>query len=184
MARDSQETRRRLLDAATREFAERGIAGARVDRIADSAGVNKSLIYTYFGNKDGLFDAVFSAMIDNTVSEAPFDAMDVPGYAGRLFDQYLERPEVLRLAVWDRLERDGVGGELGREVTARKLASIEAAQAAGALTSKLEPEELLGVVTSIVGMTTLATPRVRELDDEQRAVLRAKIVKAVTVALD
>ena len=47
----------RILDAATAEFSARGIAGARVDRIADAAACNKALLYSYFGNKDQLFDA-------------------------------------------------------------------------------------------------------------------------------
>ncbi|BCL80549.1 helix-turn-helix transcriptional regulator [Ktedonobacteria bacterium brp13] len=55
MGRDIQETKKRLLNAATNEFARRGIAGARVDRIADLAGCSKALIYDYFGNKDQLF---------------------------------------------------------------------------------------------------------------------------------
>ncbi|MFD6108194.1 TetR/AcrR family transcriptional regulator, partial [Nocardia salmonicida] len=50
-------TKARILQAATDEFATYGIAGARVDRIAKTAGANKNLIYIYFGGKDQLFDA-------------------------------------------------------------------------------------------------------------------------------
>ena len=53
---NGERSRRRILEAAAEEFAERGIAGARVDRIAASSGVNKSQMYSYFGSKDGLFD--------------------------------------------------------------------------------------------------------------------------------
>lgn len=42
-----------LLNAATVVFAERGFAGARVDEIAARAGVNKALIYAYYGDKKG-----------------------------------------------------------------------------------------------------------------------------------
>ncbi|TYB83314.1 TetR/AcrR family transcriptional regulator [Maritimibacter fusiformis] len=55
---DSEDTRRALLDAARREFAAGGLEGARVDRIAASAGVNKQLVYHYFGSKDDLYGAV------------------------------------------------------------------------------------------------------------------------------
>ena len=55
---DAQATRRRLLDAAYSEFAQYGIAGARVDRIAEAADSNKAQIYHYFGGKIQLFDAV------------------------------------------------------------------------------------------------------------------------------
>jgi TetR/AcrR family transcriptional regulator len=51
-------TRRKLLTAARREFAKSGLAGARVDEIAARAGVNKQLVYHYFGDKDALYLAV------------------------------------------------------------------------------------------------------------------------------
>ncbi len=56
--RDPVATRRKLLTAARREFAENGLAGARVDEIAARAGVNKQLVYHYFGDKDALYLAV------------------------------------------------------------------------------------------------------------------------------
>jgi len=56
--RDPAATRRKLLTAARREFARSGLAGARVDEIAARAGVNKQLVYHYFGDKDALYLAV------------------------------------------------------------------------------------------------------------------------------
>ncbi len=56
--RDPAATRQKLLTAARREFARSGLAGARVDEIADRAGVNKQLVYHYFGDKDALYLAV------------------------------------------------------------------------------------------------------------------------------
>ena len=56
--RDPAATRQKLLAAARREFAESGLAGARVDEIAARAGVNKQLVYHYFGDKDALYLAV------------------------------------------------------------------------------------------------------------------------------
>jgi len=56
--RDPAATRTKLLAAARREFAGRGLAGARVDEIAARAGVNKQLVYYYFGDKDALYLAV------------------------------------------------------------------------------------------------------------------------------
>jgi TetR/AcrR family transcriptional regulator len=56
--RDPVATRKKLLTAARREFANNGLAGARVDEIADRAGVNKQLVYHYFGDKDALYLAV------------------------------------------------------------------------------------------------------------------------------
>ena len=56
--RDPARTRQKLLVAARREFAQAGLAGARVDEIAARAGVNKQLVYHYFGDKDALYLAV------------------------------------------------------------------------------------------------------------------------------
>jgi TetR/AcrR family transcriptional regulator len=53
----SVETKTRILDAALREFSANGLAGARMDRIAASASVNKALIYYYFESKDNLYIA-------------------------------------------------------------------------------------------------------------------------------
>ena len=55
MAWDVERTKRLLLDAATAEFSEHGLAGARVDRIAAAARVNKEPIYQYFRKKDEHF---------------------------------------------------------------------------------------------------------------------------------
>ena len=79
-------TMRRLLQAATEEFATHGIAGARVDRIAAAAKANKALIYSYFGNKDQLFDAVMEAQVARVLDEVAFTPEDLPGYAASLFD--------------------------------------------------------------------------------------------------
>ncbi|HWA36496.1 MAG TPA: helix-turn-helix domain-containing protein, partial [Burkholderiales bacterium] len=54
-SRDPDRTRRRILDAATVEFARFGLGGARVDRIAERARANKRMRYYYFGSKEDLF---------------------------------------------------------------------------------------------------------------------------------
>jgi len=52
------DSREKILDAALVEFAEFGRAGARVDRIAQRAGLNKAMLYYHFGSKDDLFSAL------------------------------------------------------------------------------------------------------------------------------
>jgi AcrR family transcriptional regulator len=59
--RDPERTRRRILEAATAEFARYGLGGARIDRIARRAGANKRMLYYYFGGKDALFLAALEA---------------------------------------------------------------------------------------------------------------------------
>src|ERR1017187_3138896 len=53
----SAETRARILDAALTEFSTNGLAGARMDRIATTAGVNKALLYYYYDSKENLYTA-------------------------------------------------------------------------------------------------------------------------------
>jgi AcrR family transcriptional regulator len=56
--RDADRSQKDILDAALVEFTEQGLGGARMDRIAERAGVNKRLIYYYFESKESLFLAV------------------------------------------------------------------------------------------------------------------------------
>jgi TetR/AcrR family transcriptional regulator len=65
-------TRTRILEAATVEFSANGLAGARTERIAEAAGVNKALLYYYFRSKDALYaaalDAVAARMAESSMS--------------------------------------------------------------------------------------------------------------------
>jgi AcrR family transcriptional regulator len=108
MPYDSAATRARLVDAAYREFSERGLAGARVDRIASVAQANKQAIYAYFGSKDDLFDAVMADRLGVLADAVPFSPDDLPGYAGALFDALTSAPDLMRLTAWRTLERDDV----------------------------------------------------------------------------
>jgi AcrR family transcriptional regulator len=185
MPGDAQATRRRLLDAARAEFAEHGIAGARVDRIADAATSNKAQIYHYFGSKDDLFDAVFDELVEETLRETPLDPDDLPGYAAGLFDRYERRPDIMRLATWYRLERAATRPPLQARVGANKdkVARIAAAQAAGTLPSTFAPADLLTLVTAIAAMWTGRTPEDLAVSRRGRAHRRQVVVDAVTALL-
>jgi AcrR family transcriptional regulator len=149
--RDAEATKRRILEAATAEFAAHGIAGARVDRIAAAADANKSLIYAYFGNKDALFDAVFESMVATTVEEIAIDGEDLPGFAARVFDHRLEHPELTRLVAWDRLERDGAGieGEAVQAAHDLKVKAIARAQREGRIASTLGAAALMEFILAV-----------------------------------
>jgi TetR/AcrR family transcriptional regulator len=58
----ADQTRARILNAATREFSANGLAGARTERIAEAAGVNKALLYYYFRSKDALYAAALESV--------------------------------------------------------------------------------------------------------------------------
>jgi len=64
----ADQSRARILEAATREFSLNGLAGARTERIAEAAGVNKALIYYYFQGKDALYTAALEAVAERMVA--------------------------------------------------------------------------------------------------------------------
>ncbi|GAA4053660.1 TetR family transcriptional regulator [Arthrobacter methylotrophus] len=108
MAWDTERTKRLLLEAATAEFCHFGLAGARVDRIAATAGVNKERIYQYFGKKDLLFDAVIASQLSKVVDEVRIEGSGpeaLADYAGRLFDHHHQDATLPRLLFWEGLER-------------------------------------------------------------------------------
>ncbi|OLT18619.1 hypothetical protein BJF78_00410 [Pseudonocardia sp. CNS-139] len=182
MPGDAETTRRRLIEAATVEFSAYGIAGARVDRIAAAARSNKAQIYHYFGSKDGLFDAAFNALVVASVRAAPLDPLDLPEYAGRLFDTYEERPEILRLATWYRLERGGTTEPLAVIVDSirDKLDAIAAAQQRGDLPGEDDPVTVLGLVLHLAQVWSSAAPEFALfLPRLSRAQRRAALVDAV-----
>ncbi|GAX55339.1 TetR/AcrR family transcriptional regulator [Streptomyces olivochromogenes] len=145
MPRDSSATKARLLDAAFTEFAAYGIAGARVDRIAESAGANKRLIYAYFGNKEQLFDEVLRRAMTAGAESVPFDVEDLPGYAGAIFDHLVARPDLMRLRLWKLLERPAATG-LEPDAFRRKAGEVADAQQRGELAQGMEPADLLTMV--------------------------------------
>lgn len=111
----SDATRRALLRAGREEFAEQGLAGARVDAIAEAAGVNKERIYGIFGSKDKLFDAVLiDAMQEFTeVVDPLWKTGDIGGFVGDLFDYQRRHPQLLRLLTWESLHRGGDAHDVG-----------------------------------------------------------------------
>lgn len=94
------------------EFAEYGDAGARIDRIARLAGANKSLIYSYFGNKQELYARVLHEaylQIRAGERELKLDQLD-PREAIRALmkftmEHYLRAPWFLRLLATENLRR-------------------------------------------------------------------------------
>jgi AcrR family transcriptional regulator len=179
VAGDSEATRRRLVAAATAEFAAHGIAGARVDRIAGAAKSNKAQIYHYFGSKDELFNAVFNAMCVETVTEVPIDAANLPEYAARLFDSYEDRPYVQRLATWYRLERAGSAEPLALVLASNKdkAAKIAAAQKEGLVPKRFSAVELLGLLLHLSSLWAGAMPEYEVLAGRYSRAHRRRVVK-------
>src|SRR3954451_15515916 len=88
--------KQRVLAAALSEFAEHGVAGARVDRIARAAKTSKERVYAYFRSKEELYVAVAADQLQQVMDSTSLDPADLPGYVGELFDFYIAHPEMLR----------------------------------------------------------------------------------------
>jgi AcrR family transcriptional regulator len=67
--KDKIDSRGKILDGAAEEFIEFGFSGARVDRIAARANINKAMIYYYFSSKEGLYQAVIDEHVDRLGEE-------------------------------------------------------------------------------------------------------------------
>jgi AcrR family transcriptional regulator len=178
-------THRRILDAATGEFARVGLAGARMDRITAASGANKAQLYAYFGSKEGLFDAVIADRVEASTSDGPFDADDLPGWAVQIYDQNLQFPDLARLIAWTRLERRPTGRWFDSTQHDSKLTAVEAAQAAGRLRAG-DPADLLIL---LIGMASAWSPassvytatndEPRSDHDRRRALLRDSVARTV-----
>ncbi len=122
--RDADRSQQTILLAARDEFAQHGLAGARVDRVAERAGLNKRLIYYYFSSKDELFLAVLeAAYADIRAAEQQLHLADMPPAQAirRLteftWEYYLAHPEFLTLLNSENLEH---GRHLEHSTRARK----------------------------------------------------------------
>ena len=185
MAWSTEETKRRLMEAATAEFAARGLAGTTMEQIAKRAGINKERLYNYFGDKQRLFATVLSEELGKVAEAVPIDVVrdeDAGEYAGRCFDYMAVHPELIRLLQWEALEYgdDEVPDEVGRtEHYRQKVDSFSNTQHGGALSGQSEAAHLFSLVLAvsqwwftvpqIARMVTGAPARNRAERDRRRA---------------
>ena len=190
MAWDTERTRRLLLEAATVEFSEHGLAGARVDRIAAAAGVNKERIYQYFGKKDELFATVLAEALQVALQAVQVEGTGpqaVGDYAARLFDHHMANGHIPRLVYWEGLERGIAAADspVRAEFHAEKVTRIQRMLPG---VGRVEAGELLLTLVSLVN----AWPVLPQLDalivplagdgSTRIAARRAAIVATVTAA--
>jgi TetR/AcrR family transcriptional regulator len=94
-----EQSRAAILDAAVREFSREGVAGARTDSIARAARVNKALLYYYFEDKEGLYNAVLDqvfgellAAVEEVLSRDLPPKEKIVAYARTHFDYIANHP--------------------------------------------------------------------------------------------
>ena len=165
--RDPERTRRRILDAALKEFSARGFAGARVGSIARRAQVNKRMLYHYFGDKEGLFRAVLRHKISERMSRAEVLApqTDVVSSLPIWFKQNCLDTDWVRLLAWESLQttKDSVLDEKERRRIARQVAArIRQKQVAGKLRQDV-PAEFLQLAKVSLAMFPQALPQLARI---------------------
>ncbi len=197
--RDADKTRLNILEAAEAEFAAKGLAGARVDVVAEEAGANKRMIYYYFGSKEDLYLAVLERVYtDMRVAEAELalEAMAplaaITCLAEFKFDYPAQHPPLIPLLNSENL----LGGEyLRRSLRLREMqisliARLEAILARGAadgtLREGIDPLHLYLTISAISyfyfsNNPTLSTAFGRDLATaDERAARRRHVVDVVT----
>ena len=108
----SQITKARLLSVAIVAFAEKGFAGTTVDEIVGAAGINKRMVYHYFGSKEKLYQAVLKevyerlANIELKTFSHPDDPVKVIEQVIHIYFAFLQdNPEFVNLLLWENLNR-------------------------------------------------------------------------------
>jgi AcrR family transcriptional regulator len=146
--RNRERTRGSIVAAARAEFAARGYAGARMEQIAQRAGVKKELIYHYFRGKEQLFEEVRTSQLadaeaGHALPPSPLTdrARDPSTLFAWRFNRMLGDLEWIKLLTWEAVQTDVAPppNEDTRRATIRQsIAAIKTAQKDGALPSDLD----------------------------------------------
>lgn len=161
--RDADRSQNTILAAARDEFAEFGLGGARMDRIAERASLNKRLIYYYFEDKEKLFEAVLEqAYLHIREAERELNLLNLkPADAVRrlvefTWNYYLDHPEFLTLLNSANLHkaRHLQGSDRVREMNSPLIAMLgeilERGRKEGSFRGGIDPVQLY---VSIAGLS-------------------------------
>ncbi|GGA63120.1 HTH-type transcriptional repressor [Pseudoclavibacter endophyticus] len=156
METDEGSTRKRILEAALDEFAMKGIAGARVETIAKRAGANVRMIYYWFDNKRGLYEAVNAYVIsanDDSLEGVSIDDVAADPFRA-LFGTKTPNPRFIRLLEWEELESATTDADLAnfgerRSQAEARIELLRAAQAAGRLPAEIDAAMLYFVMHAL-----------------------------------
>jgi len=159
--RDPERTQAEILDIATREFAEHGFSGARVDEIAERTRTTKRMLYYYFGSKEGLYTAVLErayARIRAAEQALEVEHLDPIAAIRRLaeltFDHHEAHPEFIRLVSIENIHHAQHMRDSGRFADLNTPALdclariLERGRAQGVFTRAAEPIDVHMIVSS------------------------------------
>lgn len=153
--RDSVETKARILKTAEKIFSEEGFDGARVDKIAKEAGVNKALIYYYFKSKNEILETILSSLFQDAKNMLVQSARNTPDISSdenyrKLFDTYInfvtKNRKIIKIAIAESAKDDAkpsVVMELGNIIINAEIESIRREYNAKGLHFPEDKQELL-----------------------------------------
>lgn len=148
--RDRERTRSKIVAAARAEFAAKGYSGARMEQIAERAGINTELIYHYFRGKEGLFEEVRSELRADAEAGAAIPQSPLIARSGQpselfawRFQRMLADLEWIKLLTWEAAQGDVAPNEDARRATIKKaVATIKKAQKQALVPAGLDPRLL------------------------------------------
>ncbi len=154
------DTEDRILDAALSVFSKKGKDGARMQEIADEAGINKALLHYYFRSKDRLYEAVFRNVFTQftlqhaqSVREAPTFAETLKSFIDGFIESIRQKPDIVRLMVNENLAG---GNTLGRLITEKTHESAPPSILKLKLTEAVESREIRAVNVEHTLLTILS----------------------------
>ena len=159
--RNAEKSRAMILAAAEKEFAEKGFYGARVDEIAASAGINKRMIYAYFGDKEELYKQIlrqsYSKMeeVEELLAEQNLtgEAL-ITGIINAYFDFLSDNPSFVSILMWENLNKGRYLREVESTAIERKtigcfIQSIEEGKKNGVFRKNIDPlQTVLSLITT------------------------------------
>ncbi|MFY8016087.1 MAG: TetR/AcrR family transcriptional regulator [Limnohabitans sp.] len=159
---DPERTMAGILAVATKEFADKGLSGARIDAIADATHTSKRMIYYYYGSKEGLYLAVLEdAYRRIRATEADLHLADLApqealkALVGFTFDHHHSNQDFIRLVMSENIQRGEylAQSQLIQELNASVIQSIEALYKrgvkAGVFRKGLDPTDIHASISAL-----------------------------------
>jgi TetR/AcrR family transcriptional regulator len=202
---EPEKTRAAILQAALEEFSLEGVAGARTDEIARRAGVNKALLYYYYKDKEGLYDAALEQVFSG-LAERVMKVLQTPGLPPRArlltyleahFDYIASAPVYPRLVQREFMRTAGrtlspaasrIFERYGKPIYARLLQLINEGIASGDF-RKIDAGQALTSILGIINFYFISLPAQQvfrpgdPLSPDRIAARRAAVLDFVSAAL-
>ncbi|MBK8500608.1 MAG: TetR/AcrR family transcriptional regulator [Flavobacteriales bacterium] len=165
-------TEQRILLAARKVFSQKGMAGARMQEVADEAGINKALLHYYFRSKQQLFEGVFKdssqrqfGCIWDSLKQCDSLFPAIEAFVSAYMDKMIEDP-MLPLFIANEMNRDPEGLaefiDRGKESRACFLRMVEEARERGEIID-IDPRELLVNMMALCVHPFIARPMLKHI---------------------